>query len=187
MRIFIAARIPDPIREGLSRLQSSLTDEGLRYIRWVHSSGVHLTLRFCGEISPRLLEQLSDELAPGAPFPPFKTRLTRLGVFPKRGAPRVLFVGLEDAGDLSSLADWIEKRVRATGLPPENRPFHPHLTLGRFRHGARPLPLADSPLPSELEGASFPVDSFTLFRSHIRSRGASYEALREYPLGGVAK
>jgi 2'-5' RNA ligase len=187
MRIFIAARIPDPIREGLSRLQSSLTEEGLRHIRWVRSSGVHLTLRFCGEISPRLLEQLSDELAPGAPFPPFETRLTRLGVFPKRGAPRVLFVGLEDAGALLSLADWIEKRVRAAGLPPESRPFHPHLTLGRFLPGAQPIPLAANPLPPDLEGASLPVDSFTLFQSHLASRGASYEALREYPLDGVAE
>jgi 2'-5' RNA ligase len=189
MRIFIAARIPDPVREGLSRLQSSLTDEGLRHIRWVRSSGVHLTLRFCGEISPQVLEQLSGELAPGAPLPPFATRLTNLDVFPRRGAPRVLFVGLEDAGHLLSLADWIEKRVQAAGLPPESRPFHPHLTLGRFLTGARQHqhPLAGSPLPSELQGASVPVDSFALFRSQLGSRGPSYEALREYPLlGGVA-
>ena len=184
MRIFIAVRIPERIREGLSRLQSFLSDEGLRQIRWVRASGVHLTLRFCGEISSQTLGLLSDNLTPGAPFPPFESRLGRLGVFPDRGAPRVLFLGLEPAAALLPLSEWVEKRVQAAGLPPENRPFKPHLTLGRFRPGTRSAALPELPILPELDRATIPVGSLTLFRSHLGAQGARYEVLSEYPLLG---
>lgn len=184
MRIFIAACVPEPIRESLSRLQSSLFDEGLRHIRWVRSSEVHLTLRFCGEISSQARGLLSEKLAPGAPFLPFEARIGTFGVFPKRGAPRVLFLGLEPSSALVALANWVEKRVQEAGLPPESRPFQPHLTVGRFRPGSPPVSLTGLPLAPALLDARFHVDSVAVFRSHLGAQGARHEVLSEHPLLG---
>ena len=186
MRIFLAVDLNPPIRSGIAAVQDSLAREGIRGIRWVNPGGVHLTLHFCGEISGETMERLSRAIAPGVPISPFSIGIGGLGTFPQKGAPRVLFVAAKDAAPLEKVAAWVEDRVASAGLPREARPFRPHLTLGRFRPGARPLDrdLLEGGIARDL--GTLAVDRIVMFRSHLEPGGARYEALRAFPLLGPA-
>ena len=182
MRIFVAVELPDGIREGISELQTALAREGVRDVRWVQPMGIHLTLRFCGEISPETLALLSQELSGAAPVRPFHLRLKGLGVFPPRGKPRVLYLELQDSESLSRLAAWVEGGVVRAGLPPERRSFHPHLTLGRFKQRSTP-PRRDSlKAPTGRLQDGFEVDRIAVLRSTLAPAGARYEILATFPL-----
>ena len=184
MRVFVAVEIPEPIRADLPRLQASLSEAGMRNVRWVRPSAIHLIFRFCGEISSEIVQCVGERFFSGAPFPPFQVRLGRLGVFPPKGPPRVLFLGFEQVDRLRQLAAWVADRVEAADLPRERRAFQPHLTLGRFEAGARSGPVDGLQAPKEIGGKEMSVESFVLFRSHLGPEGARYETVREFRLLG---
>jgi RNA 2',3'-cyclic 3'-phosphodiesterase len=187
MRVFLAVHTPERIQRGISRLQELLSDRGVRDIRWLRPSGIHLTLRFCGEIPPETLGLLSQVLSPGAPILPFRARLGPLGTFPPRGSPRVLVLSFAESEGLEKLAAWVGERAEAAGIPHERRPFHPHLTLGRFHPGSRRIAPQRLENPSDLAQEEMEVDRFTIFQSHLGPEGARYQALTEFPLlGGSA-
>jgi 2'-5' RNA ligase len=181
MRIFLAVDLDEGLRSRIGRVQQSLAREGISGIRWTNPDGIHLTLRFCGEVSPGRVARLQESLAPGAPHSPFSLRMGGLGTFPARGAPRVLFLSVAPSDPLDSLAAWVEERVVTAGLAREPRPFHPHLTLGRFRPGTPPVPSL-SAAPGEL--GQLTVDRIVLFESRLTPGGARYEALQSLPLLG---
>jgi len=184
MRVFVAVDIPEPLQLGISRLQEALSGRGLRGIRWARPAGIHLTLRFCGEIPPETVRLLSESLAPGAPMARFRTRLEQLGTFPPRGRPRVLVITLSESAELQDLATWVGKRCETAGIPRESRRFHPHLTLGRFRaedHPRAPQPLEIS---QELSREVIEVERFKIYQSHLHPDGSRYQALAEFPLLG---
>ena len=187
MRIFLAVDLNPAIRSGIAAVQDFLAREGIRGIRWVNPGGVHLTLHFCGEISGETVDRLARAIAPGAPAPPCSVGIGGLGAFPARGAPRVLFVAAKEAAPLVKVAAWVEERVASAGLPRERRPFHPHLTLGRFRPGARPVDrkLLEASVAQDL--GTLPVDRIVMFRSHLEAGGARYEALQAFPLLGPSE
>ncbi len=185
MRIFLAVDLDESIRSGIAALQRHLAREGVPGIRWVDPAGIHLTLRFCGEISQETTDRLARSIAPGVPYAPFPIRLGGLGTFPPRGAPRVLWVGVREAGSLVPVAAWIEERVISCGLSREPRPFHPHLTLGRFRPGARPPVREALSAPGAGDLGSLTVETIVLFESHLSPGGARYDALHSFPLTGA--
>ena len=186
MRIFLAVDLNESIRSGIAAIQGSLARDGVRGIRWVSPGGIHLTLRFCGEVSPETADRLTGALAAGVPSPPFSDGMGGLGTFPPRGAPRVLFVAAKEAAPLAKLAAWVEGRVVSAGLPREPRPFHPHLTLGRFRPGARPLGRDLLEISCARDLGPLLVDRIVMFQSHLEPAGARYEALQSFPLAGQA-
>jgi len=99
----------------------------------------------------------------------------------------VLFAVLKDADPLLESAAWVEDRVVSAGLPPERRPFHPHLTLGRFRPGARPLGRELLEIAVARNLGELPVERIVMFQSRLEPSGARYEALDSFPLiGGAA-
>jgi len=184
MRIFVAVDLDEVLRSEIGALQQRLAREGISEIRWTDPGGIHLTLRFCGEVSRETARRLGEALDPGPPFPPFNLRIGGLGTFPPRGAPRVLFLSADGEKILPALAAWVEERVVSAGLPGEPRRFHPHLTLGRFRQGGRPRSreLPGAPFAENL--GSVRVKEMVMFESHLGSGGARYEALRRFPLLG---
>ena len=97
----------------------------------------------------------------------------------------MLFIGIEDPRPLARLAAWVEERVTGAGLSAEPRPFHPHLTLGRFREGAASLPRDRLESPHGLMREEISVDRFVIFRSHLEPAGARYERVQEFALMGI--
>jgi 2'-5' RNA ligase len=103
-----------------------------------------------------------------------------LGLFPERGRPRVLWLGLDLPAPAARLQAACETAAVAAGLEPETRAFHPHLTLGRWRDG-KPRPA----LP-DVDLGKAQVRELILFRSDIRPSGSVYAPLAVFPLGGGA-
>jgi 2'-5' RNA ligase len=102
-----------------------------------------------------------------------------LGTFPERGSPRVLWLGLAVPDTVLVLQAACERAAVADGFPREDRPFKPHLTLGRWRERDRRPELPEADL-----GAAR-VDTLVLFRSELRPQGAVYTPLARFPLGAA--
>jgi 2'-5' RNA ligase len=184
MRIFLAVDLDETLRSGIASVQRVLSREGMAGVRWADPVGIHLTLRFCGEISRETVQRLIQALTPAAPHASFPIRFGGLGTFPPKGSPRVLYIAVKEPGSLGPLAAWVEQRVVSAGLPREPRPFHPHLTLGKFLPGARPVSREILDVPEARDLGVLSVGRIILFESHLGPGGARYEALQPIPLEG---
>lgn len=185
LRTFFALEIGDEARRAAAALVAQLrADPGCGAVRWGRPEGFHVTLRFLGptpvERVPALAAAVRRETAGIAPF---ALALGPLGAFPDERRPRVVFVAVEPHEPVAALAAAVERGVVAAGLPPEARPFHGHLTLGRVRERRRRVRLPAGERPAS---APFPVDAVVLFRSDPSPEGSTYAPLERIPLGGVA-
>jgi 2'-5' RNA ligase len=177
IRAFLALEIGSTMRERLAELQESLAQR-VRGVRWVRPEGIHLTLRFLGQGSAAALDRLKRPLADAAQACPAGDAWMRgLGVFPERGAPRVLWIGLGLPEPALLLQAACERAALEAGFPREDRPFKPHLTLGRWRDRAPRPELPDADL------GTTPLERLVLYRSQLKPTGAVYTALDAFPLG----
>lgn len=181
LRLFVALWLPETLAGAAWRRLERLRPDG-RGVRWVRREQLHLTLKFLGETPadklPAVQEALAGAAAGGRPV---DLRLTAGGVFPPAGPPRVLWLGLEPAGELGALAGAVEKALAPLGFPPEGRPFRPHLTLGRAEPGAA---FDRAVLAREIAEPPAAVDSMALIRSDLGPGGPRYTTLCEWRLGG---
>ena len=178
IRAFIALELDAGMRAALGRLTADVRHH-FAGLRWVRPEGVHLTLRFLGDTSPSQVERLRESLgAAAAGCPRAEVPVAGLGLFPDRGRPRVLWLGLVLPERMFALQAACEAAATGVGLPPETRRFSPHLTLGRWRDGA-PRP----ELPT-VELAPVALDTLVLFHSELRPEGAVHTPLGRFGLGG---
>lgn len=114
---------------------------------------------------------------------PFGIRVEGAGAFPPRGAPRVLWIGVNDLeGQLAELHARIEAEFAKAGFPKESRPFRPHLTLARVRKpvGANALAAAQKERP--FTTGDITVTGLSVIRSELNSRGSKYTNISRHPL-----
>jgi len=140
IRTFIAIELTEEILRSLREIQKRLQDTPAeRYVRWVRPGGIHLTLKFLGNVPASRIEAITEGMQRACVgIEPFSLDVGELGCFPNPRRPRVIWVGVqEDTGQLARLQRAIEDEMKALGYPPEKRAFHPHLTLARTRKGTR--------------------------------------------------
>jgi len=137
MRLFIAALIPDAVRDALhqarEQLQRAAPD---RALRWVAPENYHITLLFLGEQDETRIPAIIRAMeAARAGVPPFEIGIRGLGVFPNWNRPNVLWAGVSEGGQpLAQMAAALERDL----LPaPSGKPFHPHITLARLKTPCR--------------------------------------------------
>ena len=187
LRLFVALAFPNEVRAELRRVAGAMrafTPDGTR---WVNVDGAHLTLRFIGAAPPDAAPVLGEAVVRAAEgIAPFELSLAGAGVFPSRGAPRVLWVGVGGALDaLTGLRDGVEDALAAAGIPNGERGFAPHVTLARVN--AR-LPRDEAQALSEAVAAlgvrrvAFLVDEAGLYHSDLLPTGAVYTRLASAPL-----
>ncbi len=197
IRVFIALVLSPQAIEVLTRTICALKQEIPSGVRWVEPSGIHLTLKFLGNIQPTLTGQVFDAMTRATQINdsgsndsgPFQLSLSQLGVFPNPRQPRVLWAGIQ--GDLAALAGLQVRVEEAAGrirFAPEQRPYRPHLTLGRVRQGVSPpvrLQIGQAVSEAKLEASPpWKVDSLHLIQSDRRPDGAIYTSLWSVPLVG---
>lgn len=186
MRSFLAVPLPEAVRARLHEVEVEL-GRGVARVAWVRAENLHVTLRFLGSVDVETLARVEEALAvaTGRP-PPFTVTVGGLGVFPTPRAPRVLWAGVTDGGDaLRALHGEVETALVARGIPPEGRPFHPHVTLGRARDPRGAPGLAAAVGRTETFG-QVRVDHVWLVRSDLEPGGARYRVLARQRLGGDA-
>lgn len=185
MRTFVAIDLDEACRAALDGAVDAVRGLGGR-IRWQNPETMHLTLKFIGELReervPTVVEALS---AVAARHQPFRVDLAGLSGFPRRGVPRVVFVGAQASS--SVLAD-LQKDVDialadAAGVVRESRRYEPHVTLGRVRD-RKDCPTVEA-MSAALECedfGSFDANSFTLYVSELRPEGAAHTPLHKFKL-----
>lgn len=183
MRTFIAIPIPEMCLEILVQMQRHLQASKAE-VRWTKIPSIHLTLKFLGEIDPAIIPEMAKSLGEGSKqIPKFNLRLSGLGSFPNEKSPRIVWCGIQgDTDVLSQLQAEVETVCADLGFPPENRPFRPHLTLGRIKGRKNLKPLTDSIAKgSDLE-CRFSVDCFNIYKSVLKPDGAVYTVLETIAL-----
>jgi len=178
MRLFVALPLPDDARERLSALCS-----GLSGARWVANENLHVTLQFIGEVGRSDAADIDDALS-RIRAPAFPLALSGVGMFGSGRRVRALWAGIESQPRLVHLHDKVESAIVRAGLEPERRKFKAHVTLARFRDGARARIGTWMEHNDGFSAGPYPADRFTLFESRLGSEGPHYEPLAEYPLDG---
>lgn len=181
MRLFVALDLPEAVRlalcELVERLRRSAAD-----VRWVRPDGMHLTLKFIGEVGEEKLLAIKEVLRRVSNPKAVELNFRGLGYFPNERRPRVFWVGVEASDNLAELATQVEAELEPLGIRREKRAFTPHLTLGRFKSTNRLARLQEeiAALPSTEFGQA-EVGEFYLYRSRLRPRGAEYTKLESFP------
>jgi len=189
IRSFIAIELPEEAREGLARLRKELERDEHRFVKWVDPGGVHLTLKFLGNVPSKRVTEITEAMGKAAQgISPFHLEISGLGAFPSLRQARVFWVGIGGELDkLSRLQQNIDSALAVLGFAKEERPFVPHLTLARIRQGASPLERRSF---GELVGSTIfedkyhiKVEASSLMRSQLTPAGAIYTCLSAVGLG----
>jgi 2'-5' RNA ligase len=183
-RVFIAVRI-DPGEELLKMLSAFKTVLKDESIKWTETSNLHITLVFIGDTEEKRVKEIStilSEICLG--FGSFGLILRGAGVFRSLRDPRIIWSGISNSKEMDELNRSIVVRLRATGLQLEERPYNPHLTLGRIKRVNNISQLTDL-LENyrEKELQKIRVSEIILYESILRPDGPLYKPLGRYSLG----
>ena len=176
IRLFTALTLPDDLRPRLAALGS-----GIDGARWVEPDNLHITLRFIGEVSEPVAEDVAGAL--DTVFtPPFDVCLNGAGQFASRGRARAVWVGVDKSPELSALHDKIDQALIRAGLPPEGRKYTPHVTIGRLKDARPNRVLGWLEANGAFFAPPFRAQEFVLYESRLGRNGPSYSPLHAYPL-----
>lgn len=175
-RVFAAVPLPAEVRLALDAKLQQHTLPG----KVPPPENWHLTLRFLGNIEEVTYQRFLAALDSADLGQRFRVSLSRLGAFPNPKRATVLWLGLSQGLDeLSEIALTAEEAAQAAGLPPEERPFRPHLTLSRIRPQVDVSTLIDSFGDT---GIGWRCETIVVYRSHLGSAGTRYEPLEIFNL-----
>jgi 2'-5' RNA ligase len=186
VRLFLAVDPGDECRRRLAPVLEQVRASA-RAVRWVHDANIHVTLAFPGEVGeervPGLLDAARQLTTRHAPF---SAAVTGGGAFPDWRRPRVVWLGVRDAGALQRLGEDAGRMCASLGFPPDH-PFSAHLTIGRVKH---PMPAHQreslrTALSSLAESYPFHVERVVLMRSALSSAGSVYSEVASLPLVGA--
>jgi 2'-5' RNA ligase len=180
MRIFIALDIPAEIRgclaEYMERARSYAPDA-----RWARVEGLHVTLKFVGEVSEELVEKMKSALVQ-VKAPSFQVKFEGVGFFPNAKSPRVFWAGVDGGEALPRLASAVNTALEKLDIAKEEKTYHPHLTLARAStHPLRELaPLLNGPTA---QFGTMTAREFFMYQSKPQRGGSKYTKLERFALG----
>jgi len=189
IRSFVAIELPEEAKKGLASLRRELERDEHRFVKWVDPGGIHLTLKFLGNIPSKRVTEITEAMKKAAQgISPFLLEISGLGAFPSLKQARVVWVGIGGQLDkLSTLQQNIDCALATLGFAREERPFVPHLTVARVREGGS---ASERGRFGELVGSTtfedkYPVEvgAVRLMRSQLTPAGALYTSLSVVALG----
>ena len=188
MRTFVAIELDQALLKALCEVADVLKRAPVaRLARWVSPDGIHLTLKFLGDVSSDRVPEITQAIERGChSFTPFRISLSAAGFFPNPHRLRVVWVGVDgEVETLLRLQRAVESELNTLGFPPEGRGFQPHLTLARVRDYARSAEreeLAKRIGAVQVDTHSeMQVHEVHLIRSQLRPTGAVYTSLAAVP------
>ncbi|AWV89021.1 RNA 2',3'-cyclic phosphodiesterase [Bradymonas sediminis] len=192
-RLFVALDLAIGVVEELLNIQEEFHayldangDLPQTRMRWTHPENIHLTLKFLGDTDDALVSRLSDTISGLVkPLFPFEVETKGLGFFPAPELPRIFWCGFapESAEVLALLQQAIERDLGELGFEPNERAFHPHITLGRVKSRANPN---FAKFAQKYENKSFGksyVKDFVLYESILTPKGPVYQVVERFTLG----
>jgi 2'-5' RNA ligase len=186
LRVFCAVELPAEVREAAAehaaRLRRDFPGAGAS---WARPEGLHITLKFLGEVTQARVRDISRAAGAAAEgCRRFGLSVEEAGTFPPRGAARVLWLGVRDeSGGLARLQGRLERECEAAGFARETRAFKPHLTLARLRPSEDAPALSDAHRRSTFGPHVFRVSELLVMRSELGPGGSRYTPLSRHRLG----
>ena len=192
IRAFVAIELGGGAKRALADAIAALRAERIAALRPVRPEGVHLTLKFLGDVAPERVARVGEALVGvAARYAPFSLALGDTGFFPAGNASRarVVWVGVEgDMDALGELQGEVDDALAALGFARERQAFRPHLTLARLHNRASPsdrrravAALANHKLPPDVR---IHADGVSLMQSDLQPGGARYSRIAYAPLRG---
>ena len=185
IRTFVAIELDDDAKAHIAAAIETLSQKRIDNLRLVRPEGVHLTLKFLGDIEVSQVPRVADAMKHAASQQdPFSLTLGAPGVFPNTNRARVLWIGVDgEIRALKFLQAEVEEALTSVGFAAERQPFNPHLTIGRMHHRASRFDrqratdaLASMCLPANQTVA---VNSISLMKSILRPSGAVYQRISQ--------
>ena len=187
IRSFLAFELPVDIKRIIVKVSEDVRQLPLN-VRRVNVDNIHITTVFMGDVQEEQIGPIQDvvkDVCQG--YRPFSIAIKGIGLFGSRRNPRVLWIGLDGAIDrMACFRDDLQKGLRPFGIKEETRRFKPHLTLGRFRKGAKTGTHLDDLLSKyhDLTSPECIIEELVLFKSDLKPGGAVYSKLNGWPLIG---
>ncbi len=176
MRLFIGIGLPAPVADELAKSAPSLVARtAAAKLRWTPPANMHITLSFLGQVHDARLDVIEQALAT-IHSPRMQVALDGIGTFDRAG---VLYANIVPSPPLLALAEQVIATMESIGLPREERPYSPHITLARTRDRLRLHSKADDPAFDQ----TFIATEFRLYQSLTLPGGAQYKVLRDFALG----
>jgi RNA 2',3'-cyclic 3'-phosphodiesterase len=191
IRAFIAIELPVEVQQGLDQviyqLRQRLQTVPASAVRWVSTGNIHLTLKFLGDVSLAHLDMLKDNLLTEVKtHPSFEFSVGGAGAFPNARQPRVVWVSVQAPPELLTLQSAIECKMGKLGYSREERPFSPHLTLGRVSRNATNQEAHQIGQALQAIKVGFlglvNAQGVSLFKSDLQPTGSVYTCLLSAPL-----
>ena len=194
MRIFIGIDLDPEVRTRIERFLESV--EGFASeARWVRPEALHITLKFVGEQTPERVQAITEHLQ-RVESRAFEIRAGGYGFFPTAKAPRVFWIGIHSGPHLAELAEDIDIATAELGIPREDRPYSPHLTLARAGRGSGSpkwrkgdgsnaiFAVLEKRLAamSGLDFGTMTAHEFILYQSQLSPAGSRYTKLQRFPM-----
>ncbi|RMG05508.1 MAG: RNA 2',3'-cyclic phosphodiesterase [Nitrospirae bacterium] len=178
MRVFISINLSDEVKGEISEFMNLLKSYDAP-VRWVRPEGIHLTIKFLGEVERERVELIRESLSKDlTDTKPFSITLKGTGVFPDYRRPRVLWIGIEPSDNLLEVYNKTEDSLSNIGFKKETRPFRPHITIGRVKgqYGLDPVLREIRGHKSE-EFGKIDVSGIHIMESLLRPEGAVYRSV----------
>lgn len=178
MRLFIGIPLSPEVTQQLvdcaERLKRSGDD-----LRWSAPESWHITLQFLGNTSPSQYDCLTASLR-RIHAKHFDVRLDGTGFFDRAG---IFYVDVPPTPQLTALQRQVVAATQPCGFEPEDRPYHPHITLARNKAHTQGLRQLKSHPGVPPQFSPFTAHEFLLYESHLNPRGSRYEVRERFPLG----
>ena len=187
IRAFLAMDPSPEVLQRIADIQEVLKKTLRGSISWVRPEGIHLTLKFFGDIAAEDLQPISEVVSgQAAGMRPLHLNIKGLGVFPGIRRPRILWLGVGgEVARLIALQGVLDQGFETCGIKKEERPFRAHLTLARIKspQGLSGLDKVLEEKEAESVG-SFEAKGLILFKSDLTPKGAIYTVLADFPFQG---
>lgn len=183
VRAFIALDLGNNIKTQLGGLIQTLQMTGVD-VRWVNPENLHLTLAFLGNVKVEKFQPLEIAMRSHVQFlEPFEISIQGTGVFGRRNRPSVVWAGLKESQELLNLHQQVVSSLRKADILYDNKPFRPHLTLGRFKSLTNVEALFQSLEKGNVQHfGSVMIQSVEIIKSELKPTGAIYTSLKSVPL-----
>lgn len=182
VRLFVALLLPDEIKSAMGKFIAELKPLSVG-VKWVETENLHLTLKFIGETSEKNVASISETIGKAiSGSARFDVHIAECGGFPNLRNAKVLWVGMNGADPAAEMAIQIEQSLVPLGIPAENRPFAPHLTVGRIKLKINLNALAEKMENAHFDAGTVTLDRVALVKSTLTPRGPIYENLKVYQL-----
>jgi 2'-5' RNA ligase len=182
IRTFIAIELSPMIQNHLTIVLEQLKSCIKTGVRWVPPNNIHLSLKFIGDFPEGQIPNLKHDLSIATShIHPFDFEISNLGAFPNLNHARVIWVGVVSNNALQDLASECDRVTHTFGISLEERPFSPHLTLGRVSSNITQQEMAEigKVLSNKKIGilGTQQVGAVTIFKSDLGPSSAAYTPL----------